>query len=67
MPTHRKENLKVKLCCMDCTRTMTQCMFLLFSDQGFPNRGQRILPQWRGKGNFAVLDLIYMVWKSDKK
>ena len=58
MPTHRKENLKVKLCCMDCTR---------HGSQGFPNRGQRILPQWRGKGNFAVLDLIYMVWKSDKK
>ena len=32
-----KKRLKGKLYCMDCTRTMTQCMSLHVPDQIFPN------------------------------
>ena len=37
MSTYRKENLKGKLCCVDCTKTVTQYMSLDASDQGFLN------------------------------
>ena len=37
MSTYWKENLKGKSCCMDCIRTMTQCISLHAYDQGFPN------------------------------
>ena len=48
MSTYRKENLKRKLCCVDCTRTKTQCISLHAFDQGFPNRGGGNPPQWGG-------------------
>ena len=60
MPTYQKENLKGKLCRMNCTRSMTQCMSLHVSDQGFPNRGGRNPPRWRG-WEFCLEDLIYMM------
>ena len=53
MSTYQKENLKGKLCCVDCTRTMTRCMALHASDQGFPSKGGGFPPQWRWMGNFA--------------
>ena len=56
--------LKGKLCCVVCTRTMTQCMSLLAPDQGFPNSVKEwgeFLPQWRTEmRNFAERNLIYM-------
>ena len=39
MLTYCKENLKGKSCCVGCTTTMTQCMSLHPSEQGFLNRG----------------------------
>ena len=65
MSTYRKENLKGKLCCVYCTRTMTQCMSLHASELAFLNRGGRILPHWRGMGNFVVEtwgEVILTIW-----
>ena len=52
MSTYRKENWTGKLCCVNCTRTMTQCMSLHASDQGFPNRGGEDSPSLKGDGKF---------------
>ena len=35
--TYQNENLRGKLCCTGCTRTISQCIFLHAPDQGFPN------------------------------
>ena len=49
--------MKGKLCCVDCTRTMSQCMSLHAPDQGFPNSIEGwggISPQVRGNGKFYL-------------
>ena len=61
MSTYWKENLKGKLCCVDCTRTITQCVSLHTSDQDFPNRGGGIPPQWWGIKN-VVINLMVETW-----
>ena len=61
MSTYQKENQKGKLCCVDCTRTMTQCMSLHASDQGFPNKGGVNSPSVKGDGKLSQQDLVYMV------
>ena len=62
MLTYCKENLKGKSCCVGCTTTMTQCMSLHPSEQGFLNRGGGWgIPTVQGDGKFCLRDLIYMV------
>ena len=55
--------LKGKLCCVDCTKTMAQCMSLYATNQGFPNSVEgwwKFLQQW-GDEKFSWGDLIYVV------
>ena len=58
MPTYQKENLKGKLCCVDCIRTMTQCISLHVSDKGFPNMVGGIPLHWREMGNFVIYLMV---------
>ena len=60
MLTYHKENLKGKSCCVGCTTTMTQCMSLHPSEQGFLNRGGGS-PTVQRDGKFCLKNLIYMM------
>ena len=59
MSTYRNNNLKGKSCCMDSTRSMTQCMSLHAYEQGFPNRDRVESPSMKGMGNFAWAKLWF--------
>ena len=62
MLTYCKKNLKGKSCYVGCTTTMTQCMSLHPSEQGFLNRGRGWgIPTVQGDGKFCLRDLIYMM------
>ena len=53
---------------MDCIRTMTQCMFLHVSDQGFSNRDVRF-PLTGGEWEILLGEfcLIYMIVETEEK
>ena len=61
LSTYQKENLKKQICWVDCTRTMTQCMSLHASEQGFPDRDRGSPPPLK-MGNFQFT----WWWKPEK-
>ena len=70
---NQEEHLKGKLCCVDSTRTMTQCMPLNVPDKGFPNSVQWwwwwwwwwcvCVCVWGGGGYFPVERNAKFCWK----
>ena len=53
MLIYQKENLKGKSCCMDCTTTVTQCMSMHSSEQGFQIGVEGRIPL--GAGGWKIL------------
>ena len=70
MSTYQKENLKEKLCCVDNTRTITQCMSLHVPDQDFPNSIEgwgRNSPLVEGNWKFYKGNLIIWWWEPEEE